>query len=232
MCESLFVKCKKCKNVCERTQLINDNYICSFCNYYKTLDCNQRINLITDKDSFEEINSNTKFNNPIKFPGYREKHEQIFSKTNLSEAIITGKAKIKGNKIMIGVMDTRYMMGSMGVIEGEKITRLFEEAGEEELPVILIIASGGARMQEGIFSLMQMVKTTAAVSKFSSKGGLYISVLTNPTTGGVSASFALLADIILAEPKALIGFAGKRVIEQTMHEELPQIGRASCRERV
>jgi acetyl-CoA carboxylase carboxyl transferase subunit beta len=174
-----------------------------------------------DEGSFEEINTNTEFYNPIQFPGYMEKHQKLLEETKLSEAIITGSGTIMGNPVMIGIMDSRYMMASMGVIVGEKVTRLFEEAGRNGLPVVMFVASGGARMQEGIFSLMQMAKTSAAVAEFSEAGGLYISVLTNPTTGGVSASFAFLGDIIIAEPGALIGFAGKRVIEQTVKEKLP-----------
>lgn len=221
MTDSLFVKCKECGVIVEKSKLIARNYICSSCGYYHTLDYIKRLQLIMDEGSFEEINTNTEFYNPIQFPGYMEKHQKLLEETKLSEAIITGSGTIMGNPVMIGIMDSRYMMASMGVIVGEKVTRLFEEAGRNGLPVVMFVASGGARMQEGIFSLMQMAKTSAAVAEFSEAGGLYISVLTNPTTGGVSASFAFLGDIIIAEPGALIGFAGKRVIEQTVKEKLP-----------
>ncbi len=221
MSYNLFIKCKKCGAIIERKKFIENNYICNLCGSYKTLDYKKRLALILDQNTFEETNVHAKFCDPIKFPGYWEKHESIVKKDGLNEAIVTGKGCINGQRVMIGVMDTRYMMGSMGVIVGEKVTRLFEDAKKQKTPVVMVVASGGARMQEGIFSLMQMAKTAAAVSGFSDSGGLYISVLTNPTTGGVSASFAFLGDIILAEPGALIGFAGKRVIEQTINEKLP-----------
>jgi acetyl-CoA carboxylase carboxyl transferase subunit beta len=218
---NLFVKCKECGAIIERKKFIENKYVCNICGDYEVLDFKKRLSMILDKDTFEETNAHANFYNPIDFPGYLEKHESIVNKTDLDEAIITGRGFICGYKVMIGIMDVRYMMGSMGVIVGEKVTRLFEDAQDNKIPVVMFIASGGARMQEGIFSLMQMAKTAAAVSKFSKEGGLYISVLTNPTTGGVSASFAFLGDIILAEPRALIGFAGKRVIEQTIKEKLP-----------
>lgn len=221
MYQDLFIKCKECGGIIERKKIIENSYVCNLCGYYETLDYKKRIAMIIDKNTFEETNVHTEFYDPIKFPGYWEKHESIVSKVDLNEAVVTGIGCISGQKVMVGVMDTRYMMGSMGVIVGEKITRLFDDAKKEKLPVVMFVASGGARMQEGIFSLMQMAKTAAAVSSFSETGGLFISVLTNPTTGGVSASFAFLGDIILAEPRALIGFAGKRVIEQTINEKLP-----------
>lgn len=221
MLQNLFFKCKECDNIIERKKIIENNYICNLCGHYESLDYKKRLAMIVDQNTFEETNVHTEFCDPIKFPGYREKHEGIVNKIELNEAVITGSACISEHKVMVGVMDTRYMMGSMGVIVGEKVTRLFEDAKKEKLPVIMFIASGGARMQEGIFSLMQMAKTAAAVSSFSESSGLFVSVLTNPTTGGVSASFAFLGDIILAEPRALIGFAGKRVIEQTINEKLP-----------
>ena len=221
MSQNLFFKCTKCGYITERKKVEVNNYVCLSCGYYEPLDYKKRLDMIIDQNTFTETNIHNDFHDPINFPGYRTKHEEILSRSNLNEAVITGSGYIDGQKVMIGVMDTRYMMGSMGVVVGEKITRLFEDAEDEKLPVIMFIASGGARMQEGIFSLMQMAKTSAAVLRFSEAGGLYISVLTNPTTGGVSASFAFLGDIILAEPGALIGFAGKRVIEQTINEKLP-----------
>jgi len=205
------------------TKHIEENhYICNACNKHEQLHYDNRIKHLVDKDSFIETNSDMSFVDPIQFPGYKEKHDIAIAKTNTSEAIITGIATIDGEKVMLGVMDSRFMMGSMGIVVGEKITRLFEEATEDKTPVIIFSASGGARMQEGIFSLMQMAKTTAALAKYNDLGGLFISVLTHPTTGGVSASYALLGDINLSEPKTLIGFAGKRVIEQTINETLSE----------
>jgi len=221
MFQNLFVKCKSCGGIIERKKFEDNCQICCYCGYYGTLNYKKRISMIVDEGTFYETNVHTKFYDPVQFPGYREKHESIVNSYDLKEAIVTGKGSICEQQVMIGVMDTRYMMGSMGSIVGEKITRLFEDAGKEKLPVIVFTASGGARMQEGIFSLMQMAKTAGAVSCFSKTGNLFVSVLTNPTMGGVSASFAFLGDIILAEPGALIGFAGKRVIEQTINEKLP-----------
>jgi acetyl-CoA carboxylase carboxyl transferase subunit beta len=177
--------------------------------------------MIIDEGTFQETESGIGFQDPILFPGYHEKYSKAVETTGLEEAVVTGRGSIMGIDVMISVMDSRFMMSSMGMAVGEKITRLFEAAAVEKKPVIIFTASGGARMQEGIVSLMQMAKTAAAVAKYSEQGGLYISVLTNPTTGGVSASFAFLGDIIIAEPGALIGFAGKRVIEQTIRETLP-----------
>lgn len=221
MSPSLFYKCKECGGIIEKKKVIENNYVCSRCGSYVALDYKKRLAMVIDPNTFKETNAYAEFYDPIEFPGYREKHESIVNKVNLNEAIVTGTGCISGQKVMVGVMDIRYMMGSMGVIVGEKVTRMFEDAEKEKFPVVMFVASGGARMQEGIFSLMQMAKTAAAVSNFSEAGGLFISVLTNPTTGGVSASFAFLGDIIIAEPRALIGFAGKRVIEQTIKENLP-----------
>lgn len=221
MDQYLFIKCKECGAIIETKKFIANHYVCCLCGYHETLDFNKRLNLIVDKGTFEETNAHTEFCDPIDFPGYLEKHKSIVDHNDLNEAIITGKGCIGGQAVMIGIMDTRYMMGSMGIVVGEKVTRLFEDGIKLCRPVVMFIASGGARMQEGIFSLMQMAKTSAAVASFSESAGLYISVLTNPTTGGVSASFAFLGDIIISEPKALIGFAGKRVIEQTIKEKLP-----------
>ena len=186
------------------------------------LSAKNRIYYIIDKGSFIETNKKLKFSNPIEFPEYEEKYNKAVNKTNMNEAVITGIASIEGIKCVLAVMDKRFFMASMGRVEGEKITAAVELADRKKLPLIIYCASGGARMQEGIFSLMQMAKTSAAIEKFSSNGGLYIAVLTNPTTGGVTASFASLADITLAEPKALIGFAGPRVIEQTIGKKLPE----------
>ena len=186
------------------------------------LSAKNRIYYIIDKGSFIETNKKQKFSNPIEFPEYEEKYKKAVNNTNMNEAVITGIASIDGIKCVLAVMDKRFFMASMGRVVGEKITAAVELADRKKLPLIIYCASGGARMQEGIFSLMQMAKTSAAIEKFSSNGGLYIAVLTNPTTGGVTASFASLADITLAEPKALIGFAGPRVIEQTIGKKLPE----------
>ncbi len=178
--------------------------------------------MIADEGSFEEWDHDLIAGNPLSFPGYEEKVQSLQEKTNLEEAVVTGKARIDGQDVVLGVCDGRFMMASMGWAVGEKIARAVERATKERLPVILFACSGGARMQEGIVSLMQMAKTSAALKKHSDAGLLYISVLTNPTTGGVTASFGMLGDITLAEPKALIGFAGPRVIEQTIGQKLPE----------
>jgi len=219
--QKVFEKCGSCGYVHDAKKLKNNLFICSNCGFYNKMPYKDRINLIIDQDSFQEINENLSFNDPIQFPGYAEKYNQAVLNTELNEAVVTGFAKLKGNDIMIGVMDSRFMMGSMGVIVGYKISSLFEVALRKKMPVIIFSASGGARMQEGLFALMQMARTASAVQEFNEAGGYYISVLTNPTTGGVSASFAFLGDTIIAEPKALIGFAGQRVIRQTIREELP-----------
>ena len=218
----MFIQCSKCGFVHEKKQYKKNYNICSNCNHYGVLSSEERIRMIIDEGSFIEIDQEIGFQNPISFPGYQEKYNVAVEKTGINEAVVIGKGAILGLNVMIGVMDSRFMMSSMGTVVGEKITHLFEEAIKMKYPVIIFSASGGARMQEGIISLMQMAKTSAMVAKFSEEeNGLYISVLTNPTTGGVSASFSFLGDIILAEPKALIGFAGKRVIEQTINEKLP-----------
>ena len=185
------------------------------------LNVNERINIICDKDSFIEFNKYIESENPLNFPGYDDKLKINKDKSNLNEAVVTGSCTIHGNKAIVCIMDSNFMMGSMGTAVGEKITLATEKAINERLPIIIFTASGGARMQEGILSLMQMAKVNSALAKHSKKGLLYISVLTDPTTGGVTASFAMVGDIILAEPNALIGFAGRRVIEGTIKEELP-----------
>lgn len=222
MGKRIFYKCTNCGFVHE-TKLLSENYyVCNICGNYEKLHWDTRINHLVDEHSFKEMDGDFGFHDPIFFPNYKEKYDSSAMSTSLKEAVITGTAAIEGRPVMIGVMDSRFMMGSMGIVVGEKITRLFEQATVDRKPVIIFSASGGARMQEGIFALMQMAKTASAVAKYSESGGLYISILTNPTTGGVSASFAFLGDIILAEPKALIGFAGKRVIEQTIKENVPK----------
>lgn len=224
--EGILKKCNKCGAAILTDEVINGKYICPKCHGYFRIPAYKRIELVTDAGSFEEwdakIDEGERPENPLNFRGYTEKVEALRVKTGLDEAVITGKATICGYPVVIGVCDGRFMMASMGHAVGEKITRAVERATEERLPVVLFTCSGGARMQEGIISLMQMAKTSAALKRHSDAGFLYIPVLTDPTTGGVTASFAMLGDIILAEPGALIGFAGPRVIEQTIGQKLPE----------
>ena len=220
--EGLLRKCNKCGGAIIAEDVKKDHYICPKCGGYFRVHARRRIEMITDEGSFEEWDSDLQGGNPLEYKGYEEKLEKLQEKTGLSEAVITGKAKIDGRETAIGVCDGRFLMASMGEAVGEKIARAVERATKERLPVILFACSGGARMQEGIVSLMQMAKTSAALKHHSDAGLLYISVLTDPTTGGVTASFAMLGDVILAEPKALIGFAGPRVIEQTIGQKLPE----------
>ena len=220
--EGLLRKCNKCGGAIIAEDVKKDHYICPKCGGYFRVHARRRIEMVTDEGSFEEWDSDLQGGNPLEYKGYEEKLEQLQEKTGLSEAVITGKAKIDGRETAIGVCDGRFLMASMGEAVGEKIARAVERATEERLPVILFACSGGARMQEGIVSLMQMAKTSAALKHHSDAGLLYISILTDPTTGGVTASFAMLGDVILAEPKALIGFAGPRVIEQTIGQKLPE----------
>lgn len=224
--EGILKKCNKCGAAILTDEVINGKYICPKCHGYFRIPAYKRIELVTDAGSFEEwdakIDDGERPENPLNFRGYTEKVEALREKTGLDEAVVTGKATICGYPVVIGVCDGRFMMASMGHAVGEKITRAVERATEERLPVVLFTCSGGARMQEGIISLMQMAKTSAALKRHSDAGFLYIPVLTDPTTGGVTASFAMLGDIILAEPGALIGFAGPRVIEQTIGQKLPE----------
>ena len=224
--EGILKKCNKCGAAILTDEVINGKYICPKCHGYFRIPAYKRIELVTDAGSFEEwdakIDEGERPENPLNFRGYTEKVKALREKTGLDEAVVTGKATICGYPVVIGVCDGRFMMASMGHAVGEKITRAVERATEERLPVVLFTCSGGARMQEGIISLMQMAKTSAALKRHSDAGFLYIPVLTDPTTGGVTASFAMLGDIILAEPGALIGFAGPRVIEQTIGQKLPK----------
>ncbi len=220
--EGLLRKCNKCGAAIIAEDVKNGYYICPKCHGYFRVHAYRRIEMIADAGSFEEWDAQMEFVNPLEFNGYEEKIEHLKETTQLKEAVVTGKIRIDGNPAVIGVCDGRFLMASMGQIVGEKIARAIERAAKEKLPVILFACSGGARMQEGIVSLMQMAKTSAALRRLSDAGQLYISVLTDPTTGGVTASFAMLGDIILAEPNALIGFAGPRVIEQTIGEKLPK----------
>ena len=217
-----WVKCNNCKEILYKEDLKSNYSICPNCGKYFRLSARRRIKQIIDEGTFEEINTDMQTSDLLNFEGYKEKIQALQEKTKIQEAIQTGTGNINGLKVAIGVMDSNFMMGSMGCVVGEKITRLVEKAIEQRLPVIIFCVSGGARMQEGIISLMQMAKTSGALAKHNEQGLLYISVLTDPTTGGVTASFASLGDIILAEPDALIGFAGPRVIEQTIKQKLPE----------
>ncbi|MGN0775939.1 MAG: acetyl-CoA carboxylase, carboxyltransferase subunit beta [Candidatus Ventricola sp.] len=196
--------------------------VCPFCGSHQPIAARARLTALCDEGTLEEMNADLVGGNPLAFPGYEKKLEAQRGKTGMQEAVMTATGRIDGHLAVLAVLDAQFFMGSMGTGVGEKITRAIEYARDAHLPLIMFSASGGARMQEGFFSLMQMAKTSAAVADFSEKGGLYISVLTNPTTGGVTASFASLGDIMLAEPEALIGFAGPRVIEQTIGQRLPE----------
>lgn len=220
--DGLYTKCPICSKIILTEDLYLNNCVCPECGYYMKLDARTRISMVADKNTFTEWDTNIEESNPCEYPGYEEKLQNLKRKTNLDEAVLTGVGEISGQKCVIGVCDTRFLMGSMGEVVGEKLTRAVEKATELSLPVIIFTCSGGARMQEGIISLMQMAKISAALKKHDEAGLLYITVLTDPTTGGVTASFAMLGDIILAEPGALIGFAGPRVIRQTIGQELPE----------
>lgn len=220
--EGLLRKCNKCGGAIIADDVKKGYYICPKCGGYFRVHAYRRIEMVADAETFEEWDMDLETKNPLNYKGYEEKLEGLREKTGLREAVVTGKARIDGREAVIGVCDGRFLMASMGGVVGEKIARAVERATEERLPVILFACSGGARMQEGITSLMQMAKTSAALKRHSDAGLLYISVLTDPTTGGVTASFAMLGDVILAEPKALIGFAGPRVIEQTIGQKLPK----------
>lgn len=216
------VKCPKCEGMMFRKELKNRYKICPLCGAYLRMNAADRINSIVDENSFTEYFKEKKIKDPLNFPGYKEKQNTLRKSINQDEAVVCGIARIENIKVVIVVMDTNFMMGSMGSTVGEKITKSIELAIKKSLPLIIFSASGGARMQEGMFSLMQMAKTSQALAKFGEKKLLFISVMTHPTTGGVSASFASLGDIIIAEKGALIGFAGPRVIEQVTGKALPE----------
>lgn len=218
--DELFSKCPGCKHTIYQKDL-GEDFVCPNCGYNFRISAAERLNLTVDEGTFEELFTGIETKDPLKFPQYREKLAAVREKTGLDEAVVTGLAAIKGRQTALGIMDSNFIMASMGTVVGEKITRLFEYATEKRLPVVLFTASGGARMQEGIMSLMQMAKVSAAVQRHSKAGLFYLTVLTDPTTGGVTASFAMEGDIILAETQALVGFAGRRVIESTVREKLP-----------
>ncbi|MCL2054725.1 MAG: acetyl-CoA carboxylase, carboxyltransferase subunit beta [Oscillospiraceae bacterium] len=221
MPSDLLFKCPRCSNIAMGDEFVKNLKVCPNCNYHSRISASERLRLFADKDSFEEFDAGMKSKNPIDFPDYEKKQDELRRATGINDAVVTGECTVRNERCVIGIMDSRYMMASMGSVVGEKITRAFEYATKHKLPVIMFTASGGARMQEGIVSLMQMAKTSGAVANHSDAGLLYITVLTDPTTGGVTASFASLGDIIIAEPKVLIGFAGRRVIEGTIKQRLP-----------
>jgi acetyl-CoA carboxylase carboxyl transferase subunit beta len=219
--EGLMTKCPNCKKIMYTKELQKNLKVCVSCGYHHQMTAQERIESLLDGGSFSELDRTMASSNPLGFSGYEEKLEKDQEKTKLREAVLTGEGTIENMPVVIAVMDARFRMGSMGSVVGEKITRAVERAGEKKVPFIIFTASGGARMQEGALSLMQMAKTSVALQKFSRESGLFISVMTHPTTGGVSASFASLGDYNFAEPGALIGFAGRRIIEQTIRQELP-----------
>lgn len=220
--EGLYTKCPECEQGYLSEDVQKNFYVCPGCGHHFKITAADRIQMLVDKDSFREITPRLKTQNVLGFPNYTQKLSHLEKTTGLNDAVVTGVAKVGGYRVVIGVMDSRFLMGSMGSVVGEKITRAIEYATKRRLPLLIFSASGGARMQEGIVSLMQMAKTSNALAKHNAAGLLYISYFTHPTTGGVTASFASLGDIMLAEPKALIGFAGPRVIEQTIKQKLPE----------
>ena len=217
-----WTKCDKCKSIIYKEELHSNMNVCPHCGNYFALHINRRLELVLDENTYERFDIDVETKNPLELEDYPKKIEMLKQKTGILEAVSAGTGKINGEKVVICVMDSGFLMGSMGVVVGEKITYAMEQAIKLKLPIIIFAASGGARMQEGILSLMQMAKTVEAISKLNKEGILYISVLTDPTYGGVTASFASLGDIILAEPNARIGFAGRKVIEQTIGKELPE----------
>ncbi len=217
-----WVKCDGCKEIIYKEVLQKNLNICPHCGHYFRVHINRRLEQIIDEGTYKNFDLNIDTNNPLEMEDYEKKLKLLREKTGLEEAVSCGVGKINGEETVICIMDSGFLMGSMGVVVGEKITYAIEEAIERKLPIIIFSVSGGARMQEGIMSLMQMAKTTAALTKLDEAGLLYISVLTDPTYGGVTASFASLGDIVIAEPKAMIGFAGPRVIQQTIGEDLPE----------
>ncbi|MDF2857403.1 MAG: acetyl-CoA carboxyl transferase [Neobacillus sp.] len=220
--EGIMTKCPSCKTIVYTKELKKNLKVCLHCGYHFPMNSKERLSTFLDEGSFEEFDEYMISENPLDFPDYLEKIEKDRLKSKINEAVVTGSGTVNGNKVVVAVMDSTFRMGSMGSVVGEKITRAIEKADERSVPFIIFTASGGARMQEGALSLMQMAKTSVALKRFSNNTGLIISIMTHPTTGGVSASFASLGDYNFAEPGALIGFAGRRVIEQSIREKLPE----------
>ena len=220
--EGIMTKCPECKHIMLTKDLVNFLKVCPKCDHHLRMTAIERVEILFDTGTFESIDNHLRTENPLEFPAYTEKVEQDAKRTGLNEAVLTGTGKINGHEVSVAIMDSYFRMGSMGSVVGEKITRAIEKATERKIPMLIFTASGGARMQEGVLSLMQMAKTSVALNRHAEQGLLYISIMTYPTTGGVSASFASVGDINIAEPKALIGFAGRRVIEQTVREKLPE----------
>lgn len=219
---AIFEQCPACGEAVSKRQWADQLYVCPHCGHHRPIGAYQRLALTLDSGTFQELNDGMCAANPLGFEGYDAKLDGLRRRTGLSEAVVTAKGRIGGWPAVVAVMDGRFLMGSMGVAVGEKMALAADTARKAKLPLVIFCASGGARMQEGILSLMQMAKTAEAITRFQQAGGLYIACLTHPTTGGVTASFASLGDITLAEPKALIGFAGPRVIEQTIGQKLPE----------
>lgn len=219
--QGIMTKCPNCKKIMYSKELMKNLKVCLQCGYHYPMNAQERLDSFLDRNSFEEFNQDLISSNPLEFPDYTEKLEKDRLKTKQNEAVVTGIGTVNNHKIVVAVMDSNFRMGSMGSVVGEKITKAIEKAGELSIPFMIFTASGGARMQEGVLSLMQMAKTSVALKRFHVHGGLIISIMTHPTTGGVSASFASLGDYNIAEPGALIGFAGRRIIEQTIREKLP-----------
>lgn len=220
--KGLMSKCPECRKIHLTKEVEQNLKVCPNCQHHLKMTAYERIHSFLDEDSFFSFDDHLQTTNPLQFPAYVEKVQADMLKTNLNEAVLTGEGTLKGELVIVAVMDSHFRMGSMGSVVGEKITRAIERATELRVPFIIFTASGGARMQEGVLSLMQMAKASVALKRHSVEGLLYISVMTHPTTGGVSASFASIGDYNIAEPQALIGFAGRRVIEQTVREKLPE----------
>lgn len=218
----LWEKCPECQEIIYKNDIEQNLYKCPHCDYYFSMSAKERLKLLIDEGTFQEMDKELISQNPLNFPGYKEKYNNSVNKTGMNEGVISGIGDINGIKVSISVMDFDFLGGSMGSVIGEKITRTIERGIKFNMPVVIVSSSGGARMHEGILSLMQMAKTSAALEKLREAGQVFISVPVNPTTGGVTASFAMLGDIIITEPDALIGFAGQRVIEQTIKQKLPQ----------
>ncbi|MDH5160444.1 acetyl-CoA carboxylase, carboxyltransferase subunit beta [Heyndrickxia oleronia] len=220
--EGIMSKCPNCRKILYTKELQKNLKVCMHCGYHHPMNAYERVESFIDEGTFKEFDRHLQSENPLNFPDYLEKLKKDQQKTKMNEAVLTGSGNVNDIPIILAIMDSTFRMGSMGSVVGEKITRAIEEADKQGVPFIIFTASGGARMQEAVLSLMQMAKTSAALKKFSDNGGLALSIMTHPTTGGVSASFASLGDYNFAEPGALIGFAGRRIIEQTVREELPE----------